>query len=190
MVKVFDKYDDVAPSLGGGFNLNGGAATLREMGLWNELLAVCNPMERVHSRTISGVTLFDISIPKILPKDLVFDGTPCAFTVMRSDLTRLLADHLPQGVVQVGSEVTGVKETAEGISAVYADGSLSEEFDLLVGCDGIRSVVRQAIQKTSSPPRYSGIRIQLGTAPLGSLSKSPSEVQQWFGNGAYALCYS
>ncbi|MGW4518980.1 FAD-dependent oxidoreductase [Streptomyces sp. NPDC004393] len=77
----------------------------------------------------------------------------------RADLYRRLYDlALKQGIqVHHGHELVDVRESATGIRAVFADGTLSEEADVLIGADGLRSTVRRLIDPQAPQPRYSGL---------------------------------
>ena len=66
-------------------------------GLEEELKAIGNPMQRVLARTVTGDSLFDVNISKILPDSLKYNGSPVAYTVMRSDLQAVLESKLPAG---------------------------------------------------------------------------------------------
>ncbi|HEU4656232.1 MAG TPA: FAD-dependent monooxygenase [Capillimicrobium sp.] len=65
-----------------------------------------------------------------------------SYEVDRADLQRVLLDGLGDGVVHMGSEVTAVD--AEAGTVTLADGS-TREADLILGCDGIHSVARDAV---------------------------------------------
>lgn len=58
-----------------------------------------------------------------------------------------------------------------GVRLTMADGTVSDEFDLVVGCDGLRSAVRQAVTHKAPSPVYSGIRILFAVAPAGTYPK-------------------
>lgn len=77
----------------------------------------------------------------------------------RADLYRRLYDlALHQGVeVHHGHELADARESATGIRAVFADGTTSDEADILIGADGLRSTVRRLIDPQAPQPRYSGL---------------------------------
>lgn len=72
-------------------------------------------------------------------------------TIRRSDLLAILLDALPSGVLHPGVEVTGVDP-----DGTVAHGAGRSNADLVVGADGINSVVRSALWPEAAPPRYAG----------------------------------
>jgi 2-polyprenyl-6-methoxyphenol hydroxylase-like FAD-dependent oxidoreductase len=64
--------------------------------------------------------------------------------VIRPELHRVLVGGLGDGVLQLGRECTGWEQGAAGVVAHFEDGS-SEEGDLLIGADGLRSAVRRGL---------------------------------------------
>jgi 2-polyprenyl-6-methoxyphenol hydroxylase-like FAD-dependent oxidoreductase len=64
--------------------------------------------------------------------------------VTRPELHQVLAGGLEDGVLQLGRECTGWEQDATGVAARFSDGS-EERGDVLVGADGLRSVVRRGL---------------------------------------------
>ena len=92
-----------------------------------------------------------------VPSDLL-EGTTA---VHRADLQGELAAAAEE--VRLGVEVTTVKQHDDGVVAVAADGS-EERGELLVGADGLSSVVRRAIADVSV--RYAGYTAWRGVSPV------------------------
>lgn len=67
---------------------------------------------------------------------------------------RLLKDAFPADRYHFGMSLTGIKQDAGGVTAIFADGSRAHG-ELLVGADGIRSTVR-GILIPEAQPRYAG----------------------------------
>lgn len=62
----------------------------------------------------------------------------------RSKLQSALLAHVPDGIIRLGRKVTALEDLDdEGVRVMFADGT-SAIVDLVVGADGIRSVVRDA----------------------------------------------
>jgi 2-polyprenyl-6-methoxyphenol hydroxylase-like FAD-dependent oxidoreductase len=77
----------------------------------------------------------------------------------RTDLHRVLAGHLPDGVVRTGAEVTGVAQSGGAVTVSYRtpDGPKTIAADLLVGADGIRSAVRRSVWPDAPEPVFQRI---------------------------------
>ncbi len=78
-------------------------------------------------------------------------------TFKRGVLSRGLRDAaLARGVrIEWGKRLVGLDQHADGVVARFADGTTTEG-DLLVGCDGIRSAVRQQILPDAPAPVFTG----------------------------------
>src|SRR5262245_27675379 len=102
-----------------------------------------------------------------VPADLL-EGT---VAIHRADLQAVLRDAA--GEVRLGVEVTAVEQDA-GTVTVRAESGAEERGDLVVGADGLGSVVRRAIVDAS--PRYAGYTAWRGVSPVeiepGRLSES------------------
>jgi 2-polyprenyl-6-methoxyphenol hydroxylase-like FAD-dependent oxidoreductase len=92
-----------------------------------------------------------------VPQDLL-EGT---IAVHRGDLQAVLAEAA--GEVRLGVEITGVEPADDSVVARGADGS-EERGDLLVGADGLSSLVRRAIADV--PIRYAGYTAWRGISPV------------------------
>jgi salicylate hydroxylase len=77
------------------------------------------------------------------------------YTVHRADLLAVVKSALPEGAIRLGMQCTGIRVQAGGAEVAFADGSRVEA-DVVIGADGVHSVVRGAVM-TPSPPEYSGL---------------------------------
>jgi salicylate hydroxylase len=65
-VTVFEQKESLRPGVGGGIQINGGAAVLCKLGLEDEIRAAGNPLERVVSRNVDGTELLNIQVPDLI----------------------------------------------------------------------------------------------------------------------------
>ena len=199
-VQVFDRVSEIKPNIGGGFNLNGGARVLCELGLEDAYAELANDLLGVKSRRVDGgQTLFEVKVHDEIRRDegareaLVSEkGKVLAGTVQRADLQRAMAAALPDECLALGRGVKTVSSSSGAAQIEFEDGT-SESFDLVIGADGIDSRVRPAVDGKRSTPKYSGIRIVFGCTPAGSEARLASDVNtahQWFADGAYMLVFT
>ena len=94
-----------------------------------------------------------------------------AVAIRRSDLQTIL--HDAAGGVRLGAVVTSVELAGDGAVARLEDGTEARG-DLLVGADGVRSLVRAAL--APAQPRYAGYTAWRGISPVciqaGQLTES------------------
>ncbi|RMJ02418.1 hypothetical protein CDV36_015313 [Fusarium kuroshium] len=75
------------------------------------------------------------------PANIAPHQEPCR--AQRSVLQQALLKEVPAGIINIGKKLTRIERLPSGkIELTFADGS-RDQVDLLVGADGIRSVVRQ-----------------------------------------------
>ncbi len=136
---------------------------LRALGLDEPVWAVGRPfgVGRVYDER--GRVLIEGARREVLEKRFGWPGT----VLHRHQLLRILAERLPPGTLRLGVRCTGFRQDAGGVTVTFADGR-EERGDLLVGADGLHSVVRCGLFGRSRP-RYAGYTAYRGINryPLG-----------------------
>lgn len=89
----------------------------------------------------------------------------------RADLHRVLADALPAGVLRVGVEVTGVRESDDDVSVCFEHGGTVDHLraDVVVAADGIDSLVRRSLWRDAVEPVFRGRAVWRGVTEPGSV---------------------
>jgi salicylate hydroxylase len=77
------------------------------------------------------------------------------YTAHRADLLDILAGAVPDPGPHLGSRCVTVRRQPDHVELAFADGSAAAA-DVVIGADGLHSVVRDAVL-TTGPPRFSGI---------------------------------
>ena len=144
-VKVYDRSDVLKPSIGGGLQLSCGAATLARLGI--DVSSVASPLRGVLSRKTDGSELLSLNVQQSMAHagaPLLGEGKDGAFGIMRESLQSLLAEQLPDdGTLQLGRKVVSVKPAGgSGKATLCFEDGTEDTPDLVVGCDGIASVVK------------------------------------------------
>jgi len=173
-VNVLEKAGDVKTLyVGSGIHLwNNTMRALKMLGLDDRVMAVSGPgavVEHMKFYTPKGRLLADVKCGEMGRKI----GGDCV-GINRAELLPSLAGALDPGVIRTNCEVDRFEQDATGVTAHLKDGS-SERGDVLIGADGIRSVVRSQLLGGLEEPRYAGYTIWQGIitnvtpdmAPLG-----------------------
>ncbi|MEV0134069.1 FAD-dependent monooxygenase [Dactylosporangium sp. NPDC050688] len=110
------------------------------------------------------------------------------YTVHRADLHSCLLSMVPTGRVRLGVRCVAVTQTADAARLELSDGT-TVEADLVVGADGIHSVVREHLVRDH--PRYSRQVIYRGLVPAARVPHLLAEprVLLWFGPDQHCVCY-
>ena len=102
-------------------------------------------------------------------------------TIHRADLLAALAEVFPADRVQFARRASVITQDEAGVDLTFTDGS-SDRVDLLVGADGIHSVVRTAIFGPEQP-RFTGVVAFRAVVPAERLAGVPNlqAFTKWWG---------
>lgn len=115
-------------------------------------------------------------------------------SVHRGDFLETLVNCLPPGKVQWGKNLIEMHEMAHGISLQFEDGS-STIADLVIGCDGIHSRVRQCMLLGEQiRPQYAGMYAYRAMLDMGTMVEAVGErrarvATMYIGEGGYVVTY-
>ncbi|WP_170314840.1 FAD-dependent monooxygenase [Aquibium carbonis] len=114
-------------------------------------------------------------------------------TIHRADLHRLLVgkvSSLDPGAVRTGRTVTSFAEDEDGVTVTLADGT-TERGAVLIGADGIKSVVRRGVVG-STEAAYTGDAVWRVMVPMDRLPPDHRwhSTDIWAGPGRHAVTYA
>ena len=107
----------------------------------------------VEIRRLNGRLIRRFDIPAGMP----------TVVALRSDLYGALLSAVGENVLRLGSDVVSFSEEAEGVTVRTRDGR-THEGHVLIGADGVSSVIRQQLHRAEPPPRTSGFCAVRGVA--------------------------
>ena len=112
--------------------------------------------------------------------------------IHRADLHDLLAEAtmaLKSNVIHLNKRVSDFAESDDGVELTFDDGT-SATGDLLVGADGVKSVIRDRICG-AVPATYTGDAAWRVTVPTDRLPANflDQVMSVWMGPGRHAVCY-
>ena len=95
-------------------------------------------------------------------------------TLTRAALYRVLQEEAGRRGVRLerGRRLVGAEPGPAGITARFADGTTATG-DVLVGADGLHSVVRRLIDPAADEPRYTGLTVVYGYTRAAGLPPAP-----------------
>ena len=107
-------------------------------------------------------------------------GAP-QLTIHRADLLEALLNQLPDDTLQLGMPVQTVTQ-GDGPPTVQFEGGNAESFDLVIGADGIHSVVRTSLWGEDQP-KYTGMVSYRGVFPRETAPDLPDldAFTKWWG---------
>jgi 2-polyprenyl-6-methoxyphenol hydroxylase-like FAD-dependent oxidoreductase len=150
-VIVLERAPRIDP-IGAGLTLfANGMSALARLGMRDAVAAQGAPSKRSAILTWKGRELARV------PRDLL-EGT---IAIHRADLQRELTAEA--GEVRLGAEITAIEQDDEGVVARGTDGS-EERGDLLIGADGLTSVVRSSM--TDVRLRFAGYTAWRAVSPM------------------------
>lgn len=165
--RVFESVTEIKP-LGAGVNLLPHAVkVLDDMGLVPALAEVA--VTTKEAAYFNKFGQFVVSEPA--GRDAGYNWPQ--FSIHRGDLQFVLIDAVKERMgadaIQLGYRCTGATQTDSGVSVNFtlADGSTTTvNGSVVIGCDGIHSVIRKQLYPNEGAPRYSGVNMWRGTTPM------------------------
>ncbi len=175
-VTVFELNHELR-EVGAGLTLWANAVkVLQELGLASAIAEVSAPLTHFECWSWRGKRLGSLPLDSI-EKAL---GAP-SIGIHRADLLRLLADTLAPGTVELDAHCVGFTPEEGSVTSHFADGQ-HHHADVLVGADGLHSVIRAQLLG-QQPPRYSGYTCWRGVAPFEDVQVSPGISSETWGRG-------
>ncbi len=111
------------------------------------------------------------------------------YTVHRADLLDVIKHAVPADAIKLGRRLDAFSVSATRVSLSFADGEQAEA-DVLIGADGIHSVVRAALTEPA-PPAHSGMCAFRALVPAGAAPEFARRPAQsvWLGPGRHVVHY-
>ena len=169
--------------LGAGIHLWSNALqALGQVGIGDAVAAIGTPMTTQRYLTSTGRTLGQLDVAG-LSRSL---GAP-TIGASRPQLHRVLTETLDDVEVRVGATCVGFEQDRRGVTARFADGT-EMRGDVLLGADGINSVVRRQLHG-SRPPVYAGYTAWRAITDFAHTRVPVGEMWIHWGRGARILHY-
>jgi salicylate hydroxylase len=112
------------------------------------------------------------------------------YTFHRADLLDALASQIDRSTIHLGHRLSGIEERNDRVMLAFDNGAHAEA-EYVIGADGVRSVIRQALYGTDNPT-YTGQMVwrallNSGDVPFDAIE--PTGHVQWVGPGCHLLAY-
>lgn len=158
---------------------------IRKLGLYDKLEEVSfRPRSIIGRHWKTGRTSFEMKLDDEFAR---FYGAPY-FQIHRADLLDLFTAELPGDMTSFNRLVTRVEPSGQGARLHFEDGG-TEEADLVVGADGVRSVVQAAVTGPRAP-RYTGNICFRALVPVdGPVDFVAPSNALWMGPNGHVVTY-
>lgn len=158
-VEIYERVSELRP-VGAGISLwSNGVKVLNSLGLKKEMAAIGGQMDTLQYLDLRGNLLNEIDLQPLIQR---VEQRP--YPVARADLQSMLLRAF-SGKVHLNAECIGVTQTEHSTVAFLADGR-QVAADLIIGADGVRSMVRDYVLGRPTMPRYRGYVNCNGLVPM------------------------
>lgn len=188
-VTLFEQASEIS-EVGAGLQIGAnGMKVLRALGLESAIEKLAFEPEKIDLRFgKSGRTIFEIPLGETGKTRW---GAPY-YQMHRADLLSILleaASQNPNIAFKTDARVTGYNQTPDGISINFEAGTTLSG-DLLIGADGIHSVIRDQMHGPEAPD-FMGCVAWRGVVPFERLTAHPTppNATAWVGKGKHAVTY-
>lgn len=149
-VDVFEAKPELS-ALGSGISLQGNALRVFDaLGAWEEIRAAGYPFEGLHLRAPGPGAPIVAQLPDVKTGGPDY---PAAMGMPRADLAQILLAHAERAGARVhfGTRLTAVNTHADDAVEIFIDDESLGAYDLLIGADGLHSIVRELIGIETKP---------------------------------------
>jgi 2-polyprenyl-6-methoxyphenol hydroxylase-like FAD-dependent oxidoreductase len=175
-VTLFERNPELR-EIGAGLTLwANGVQVLRHLGLADALAAVSTRLTHFECWSWRGKRLGSLRLDSLERR-----VEAPSLGIHRADLLRLLAGAVSQRSIHVQAHCVGFSSEQGHVISQFADGH-ELQTDLLVGADGLYSVIREQLLG-KQPPRYSGYTCWRGVALFEDRHVSPGISSETWGRG-------
>jgi salicylate hydroxylase len=178
---------EVLAEIGAGIQLAANAVlVLRELGLEAAMRAVgVKPQTYDYRDLRTGKMLYQAPLGDVAAERY---GAPM-YNIHRADLIQMLFDAVPPEAKRLGARCVAVSQDDRGVEVRLQTGETLRS-DVLVGCDGIHSAVRQHL-KGEEPKHFANILMWRSLIPAERLEglKLEERGNYWFGPGRTLITY-
>ncbi len=162
-VKVFEAVDELRP-LGVGINvMPHSSKILHDLGLADSLDEIAVRTRAIEYRTRYG------HIIQSDPRNVEAGYESPQYSIHRGELQFLLFDavkeRLGADAVETGRAVSGYRQNDNGVTVLFSDGS-TEEADLFISAEGLRSTTRAQMHPNEGPLCYEGTMMFRGAVEM------------------------
>ncbi len=184
--EIFERASSLS-EIGAGINTSPQAVkALRAIGLGDRIAAVANVAVGVFTRDMyTGEKLEYRDVRDAVARH----GAP-HYTFHRADLMAALASGVDPARIRLDHRLTEIEERADGVRLAFANGA-TRDADIVIGADGIHSVVRRALYGDDNPA-YTGQmvwRALLKGSIVPPELLEPTGHVQWIGAGRHFFAY-
>src|SRR6516164_7670611 len=159
------------------------------VGLWPNALTALAPIglagkvaQLAVKLTGQGIKRPDGAWLLCIPGEVMAQRWGAGFVLVhRAELQQLLARELGPSSIHLGARCTGFEDSGQAVTAYFADGR-KVQADVLVGADGVHSVVRAQLFGPAAL-RYRGYTAVRSITPAGSVPLPRDGIETW-GQGA------
>jgi salicylate hydroxylase len=162
---------------------------LRRLGMLDALTAVSTePSELIYRNWRDGGRIAAHPVHENMSYQGICGAPYCG--IHRADLQRILSGALGSAGLHLDHRLTEIRDLGGATGLSFANGRTIEA-DLVVGADGVRSLVRRFITGRDDTV-YSGTSAFRGVVPVAKLPTlpDPKAIQFWMGPDAHLLHYA
>jgi 6-hydroxynicotinate 3-monooxygenase len=158
---------------------------LRKLGLEDQLNASAfRPYSALNRQSDTG----EVTWERMLGGDAEREFGAPYFLMHRGDLHDALASVIPDDIIERNRKLVGLNQTEDGVTLQFEEGD-PVTADVVIGADGVHSVVREALLGVESP-RWTG-RVAYRTTYSASLlgGMEIDDCAKWWGPDRHIVMY-